>query len=459
MLQSLPFDQPLTVVSIKERPSQQFSVTTAPNVAEIRQRLARVNLIDTWPVNGPQREPEKQSEKASSSEIDPLGRLKIAALVAILSQHVLCFVCSNSVACAQQLMNQTEFDFQSALLKQTIYERELANYRKISHVNLVSVFKSILSRLLERFSAANEPRFDQTVLNFVAIADPKSLPTHFTYTDYQLLLAKQYVYSALYDGLLLQFDSTALELYCTRMQNAELQEETAQQTVIMHAEKHASMLEKAIQQIQERTAQIFQRYKLFNQLIEQCGDKEKLQPAFAELKSLASDSSVWNLLKQSPLDYAAPTSVQKASKLCNLAFETRSDEICEKLEQCGFFDDPSVIANLLDQGFLKNVRSNKMRAILLEKVVKLGNIDALLGSENQFKRALWLMSLTVHKLTKKEQFEFKSATAIDDKNAKILLSEIYKSLQSSETPQVFAAHKKKIESFLLGLKQYNLLFV
>lgn len=69
------------------------------------------------------------------------------------------------------------------------------------------------------------------------------------------------------------------------------------------------------------------------------------------------------------------------------------------------------------------------------------------------------MSLTVHKLTKKEQLEFKSATTTDDKNAKILLSEVYKSLQSSESPQVFATHKKKIESFLLGLKQYNLLFV
>ena len=466
MLQPLPFDQPVTVVSLQRNvvPGN-FSVKSAPNVTEIRHRMANLPLQEVWPVSGPSGvlNAKPTLEEKTTVDVDQLSRLKIAALVAIISQKVFCFVCNESGICAQQLMNQTEFDFQSALIKRAVYERELANYRKISHQNLVQSFKAILSKLLERFYGANESRFDQTVLNFVVNIDTKKIETQFSYTEHQLMLAKQYVYSALYDGQLLQFDSAALEIYCAKMQ-------TNQDQVAEHSEKptvaeQKTLLEKIIAQIQKRTAQIFQRNKLFNQLIGQCIGKtchEQLKPTFAQLSTLTDKENVWELLRTSPIEYNSSKNSAKAAELCTLAFASRSEKSCKQLEEYGFFDDSNLLTCLIDNGSFEKVQSNTTRRMLLKKVVASNDIAIVLGKEKKtaFKRALWLLSLTVYKNSKREDYnigvqEIKN----DDTDAKELLKKIYEYFKKTDNEQQYASHRKKIESFLLKLGQYNLLLL
>ena len=460
MLKSLPFDQPVTVISLEARSApnkQQFTVKPVSALVDVKPMMSQY----VWPVLGPNSAAivmEKTTKVDDMEQVGKLERLKVAALIAIISQHVFCFFCAESGQCVNQLMNQTEFDFQSALLKQSVYERELANYRKIAHCNLVAMFKTILERLMEKFYAANELRYDQMVLSFAANIDMKDINPQFSYSDHQLMLAKQYVYSALYDGQLLQFDSTSLNLLC-----AKLNSQNEFQTTEPEEKLASTTFEKTIQQVKEKTSQIFQRYKLFNKLVQNCqqqGDQDTA-PIFAQLSSLCNNNNnVWDVLKTSPLEYERATSFEKARIICSKAFEGQSEDFLIQLDDAGFFQDADLFIQLMDQGCFDNIKTNIIRRMLLEKALQLDVSNLLTSADRKrsFKRALWLISLCVEKLSKKDQIDF-TVTSMENgnNNSTILLTRIYDWLKKNDDQKQFVSHKKKIDSFLLRMKQYNLL--
>lgn len=463
MLKSLPFDQPVTVVSIEARGAtnnQQFTVKPVSALVDVKPMMSQY----VWPVLGPNSAGivmEKTTKVDDTEQVGKLERLKVAALIAILSQHVFCFFCAESSQCVKQLMNQTEFDFQSALLKQSVYERELANYRKIAHCNLVSMFKKVLEQLMDRFYATNELRYDQMVLSFAANIDMKDIKPQFSYSDHQLMLAKQYVYSALYDGQLLQFDSTSLDLLCAKLNN---QNELQTTGIIEQAHEQklaATTFEKTIEQIKAKTSQIFQRHKLLNKLVRTCQQSDQdTAPIFAQLTSLCNDTTVWDVLKTSPLEYERATSLEKACIVCSKAFESQSNQFIVQLDDAGFFQDTDLFVLLMDQGCFDNIKTNTIRQMLLEKALQLDVSNLLTSADRKrsFKRALWLISLCVEKLSKKDQVDF-TITNMENRNnnSTILLTRIYDWLKKNDDPKQFLSHKKKIDSFLLRLKQYNLL--
>ena len=465
MLKVLPFDQRVNVVT----QSKTNSVKKAPNIYEIQQKLATNNTPSTeiWPVFGPKSTSAPPQVKAivekPINEVDDLGRLKIAAIIAILSQKVVNFTCKEINLCAQQSMNQTEFDFQSAVADRKVYEHELSHYRQISHTNLVFVFKKILCKLLERFYAANEQRIDHEILNFVAFLDHSDVDAsaHFTYTDHQFMLSKQYIYSALYDGQMLQFNTDVLQINSTRLieksKDIILAEENTDRP-------EKTQLQKVITQIQHKTLQIFQKYKLFHQLAEKCVGKKchlEIRPIISQLCNFCQKENIWQSLKSSPIEYGSEKGIEQAVNLCSLAFASQSHQACNELQLCGFLDDAKVFSQLLDSGALEKVQNNTTRHMLLEKAISCIDLPSLLECDDDkktFKRALWLLSLTVYKLKAQQQKDFTLLQKdCGDDLGKKLLADIYRFLEKKNEPRKFNAQKKKIRLFLLRLKQFHLL--
>jgi hypothetical protein len=292
---------------------------------------------------------------------------------------------------------------------------------------LVAAFKTILQVLLKGFDVGT--RFDRTVLQFVSAIDQQQFAAsaQFTYSEHHVALARQYVYSALYDGQLLTFDSPSLENVClsrsveTAIETATINVNTQQHIVEQATESMEKrpakpVVEQTLDSIEQKTMQVFQQHALLNRLITSCekpqGDSVK--QIVQQLVYLANDQTVWAMLRSPPLNYGSVKNVSKATRLCCAAL-THTDaadggETLQQLDRCGLFDDPLLLASILDSGCLEHVERRQVRNFLMNKLNQLDEqqFDELIGTDKDeqdkstIKHILWLAFIAAAPLTRDE---------------------------------------------------------
>lgn len=453
VFQSLHFDsqQPLVTSSVvSTQPAIEYRVSNSPpeTATVARSMLLRANAVaqsELWPVKGADDGVDALVASLDGAPIpltsdsltslptggclSPLDRLVVAALTAALSRatfvHFARFadIGANVAEIAKVELEHTPlptttFDFQSATQQPLAFQRDLASFRNYTQQHLIAIFKIILYVLLSRFSG-DEPRFDQIVLQFVATS-PIDAP--FTHADYHASLARRYVYSALYDGQLLRFTGTKTVTAPTELgtvSNATPPTMSTQLGVTAGRQqrKEKNAVKKIFTSIETRTAQVLQQHKLFNQLIEVCKETNRqhisattMTQTIAQLQTLAGQSTVWpSLLKMSLLTQDAKNRL-KASRLCCLALTNvaaHSGTNClTLLETCGFFDDPALLAAVLDSGCLQLLTNRSARLFLLQKLkTHLTSLLTLDTADDQLvlKRILWVLFVAANPLTRSEQ--------------------------------------------------------
>ena len=443
-----------------------------------------------------------RSTKEAWNNID---RLKVAALTYMLATAAREFVCAEKIDsnadAAVYYLPHNKFDLISAAGSRLAYERELAAFNTQTQALLSQTFKIVLQVLLRSFAPQNETRFDRAVLRFVTDVDEAyyAVKAAFDYSTRHTALARQYVYSALYDGQLLNFENAALDLQlCASLAAPQLHSLTSAPQLATGnnsnennaANAQQDLLTHTLRDIEIRTEQIFAKHALFNQLLKQCtiggedsneSDVERCQKTMAaatqRLCELAHEhGSVWHFLRQPFVHMANENkSLHKATSLCCIALTNNTAlqaDALQQLDRCGFFDDQLLVGSVLDSGCIQYIGDARARAFLLEKVLQhydslgslIGDNSAnamLLGTTTARKemivqRILWLLFLASGLLTRKAQKQLASdANQEFQENGLLLLQSIYNWL-ALESGLPLQAYHKTIHNFLLRHNQFRL---
>ena len=410
--------------------------------------------------------------------ISELDRLVVGALTTMLAHATLLFTCPSMVP-TNVYLPHTIFDLESAIANRASLDRELAAFRNHTQQYLVAAFKTILQVLLKGFDVGT--RFDRTVLQFVSAIDQQQFAAsaQFTYSDHHVALARQYVYSALYDGQLLTFDSASLDNVCLSRSV-----EPAIETVTINVKTHQHVVqerpakpvvEQTLDSIERKTMQVFQQHALLNRLITSCekpqGDSVK--QIVQQLVYLANDQTVWAMLRSPPLNYGSVKNVSKATRLCCAALthtDAAAGETLQQLDRCGLFDDPLLLVAILDSGCLEHVEHRQVRNFLMNKLNQLDEqqVDELIGTDKDeqdkstVKHILWLAFIAAAPLSRDEckAMRVKEDDAELTSNAVAMLANIYRWLeQNCETSTLLQARHKTVHNFLLRHRQYYLALV
>lgn len=413
----------------------------------------------------PLREAIQASLFAQAPVTSDVDRLKVATLIALLADET-----AKRFATEKQIVfltPQTVFDFQTLSKTPRLLSREITVLKNRAQKQLINVFESIISRLLAGFE--EETRYDRLVLQFVAHFN--DFVTNFTFTEQQALLARQYVYSALYDGQLLQFDEPVEILQIDDNQGIESSESTSDKL-------NGTTVEHILMDVDRKTTQIFQQHKILNKLIADCTEMsnencaEAIKQTIAQMcKLVDKPKNLCNLFKVPSLQYETVKNVEKITRLCCVALTNKfivETKMLQQIANCGFFDDPIVLGSILDSGCLQFLSKRSARLFLLEKLSQ--HVPQILqspaGKENESKeifqaqRILWLVYVTSTPATRQE---LKKIQVDDSKNLQKqteysieILKQIYKLLRTTETANIIAARHKTIHNFLLRHKQYYL---